>query len=423
MKQKIKKFFTLNRRANGGFTLVELVVVIAILAILAGAAVPAYSGYINKANEAADQQLLAALNTAYASACMENGEFDMTNLSFNPIATIENGAVEMNKFDREFQNYFGNGKFEYFEMLGFDGNEGVFKGNTVAAIKEAVKKALEASDLGDEDVLVDLMKTFDVVGILFGGTEQMKGFSLDTFLAEAPKAVRDKFNFGTFDMTDAEILKKYDPAYADMGLDQIQAKIDAEEIDGAYLRTIKGNAYVMRFAEEAKGKNAETVLADVTEMLGAFGNVNEVTYRDYYKKYINPDATGSEELKVVQDAVAEQVPFVPGELLVGVDASDVKNGSGVTTLGSLYALTAGYYTYKGQEIPENLAYFDDTVKDVLADPDFQNVYLKDPQAKQDLDAYLKAMEYISTGDFNMASGDLFAGTGLEYIMGALGSGN
>ena len=56
---------------NGGFTLVELIVVIAILAILAGVAVPLYSGYIAKANEAADLQMLGALNTAFNAACVE----------------------------------------------------------------------------------------------------------------------------------------------------------------------------------------------------------------------------------------------------------------------------------------------------------------------------------------------------------------
>ena len=56
-----------------GFTLVELIVVIAILGILAGVGTVGYSGYIKKANMAADQQLVAAINQAYAIACVENG--------------------------------------------------------------------------------------------------------------------------------------------------------------------------------------------------------------------------------------------------------------------------------------------------------------------------------------------------------------
>lgn len=64
----MKKMFA----AKEGFTLVELIVVIAILGILAAVAVPAYSGYVEKAEEAGDTQIVSAINTAVAAACVEN---------------------------------------------------------------------------------------------------------------------------------------------------------------------------------------------------------------------------------------------------------------------------------------------------------------------------------------------------------------
>ena len=60
-------------RGSAGFTLVELIVVIAIIGILAGIGTVGYGGYVKKANEAADQQLLGEVNTAFAAACVENG--------------------------------------------------------------------------------------------------------------------------------------------------------------------------------------------------------------------------------------------------------------------------------------------------------------------------------------------------------------
>ena len=115
-------------KKNGGFTLVELIVVIAILAILAGVAIPAYSGYINKANEAADTQLVAAINTAFAAACAENGM--APSQCDNVTATVTNKVVTgvsvgdtdvENAIEADFNIYFsGNtAAFKYFTGVTF----------------------------------------------------------------------------------------------------------------------------------------------------------------------------------------------------------------------------------------------------------------------------------------------------------------
>lgn len=58
VRSKFRRFFTFDRRASDGFTLVELIVVIAILAILAGVGSAGYAGYIKSANKNSDKVLV-----------------------------------------------------------------------------------------------------------------------------------------------------------------------------------------------------------------------------------------------------------------------------------------------------------------------------------------------------------------------------
>lgn len=136
-KENFKRFWSLQKHSNGGFTLVELIVVIAILAILAGIAVPAYSGYVEKANKAADEQLLASVNTAFASACAVNGEDQYKqNASTTKITLTDSDndgdreVIELESANEaikaSFNEFFEGGEFRVFTKLKYVAETGMF---------------------------------------------------------------------------------------------------------------------------------------------------------------------------------------------------------------------------------------------------------------------------------------------------------
>lgn len=126
----------MQKRKNSGFTLVELVVTIAVLAILAGVGAVAYGGYITKANEAADLALLGTVNTAFSSACTDEGISGMPKhgavvMDEGKITTVGyglNANVDTDLTDTFMKYYEGNEEtaFKVYKELGYNKNTGFY---------------------------------------------------------------------------------------------------------------------------------------------------------------------------------------------------------------------------------------------------------------------------------------------------------
>lgn len=77
----MKKFFTKVRKANKGFTLVELIIVIAVMAVLTVVVAPQYLKYVESSREATDVNALGELKHIVEISYIEGavaGEADNT---------------------------------------------------------------------------------------------------------------------------------------------------------------------------------------------------------------------------------------------------------------------------------------------------------------------------------------------------------
>ena len=357
-------------RKNGGFTLVELIVVIAILAILAGIAVPAYSGYIQKAEKAADMQLLGAVNESFQAACVAEGttaaKISSASLKWDGAKVVGIASVkgaDPAAIDAAFKMFYAGNEGTEFKVLA---NKLVFANGVFAEMGSAMSKVMDA-------------------------------LRNDATLAGAIQAVKNSaFNTIGYDV----LAEQIDNASG------MIAELAGNESSGFY-DLIMGTANEDVFYEYV-GDNVDAVVAAKKEQLKAqYPDMDDVALEDMA---INQLYTNTAILTAAKNTSAVNNDFI-SSLSNGsaVDALKASTDGGEATEETIaqaafaYAMYTSYKASKGEDVSGEVNLLD--VYDVLGSEDFRTNYMSSDQFTADKEGYLGAMNLVTSGA-SSADGDL-----------------
>ena len=352
MRKKLREFFTMTRRAEEGFTLVELIVVIAIVAILGGVAVPAYSGYIEKADRAADAQLLADVNKAFAAACMVEG-LDNYNAS-SAAATIDDAgkisnvtAGNVDGFFTTFDNFFDNeGEFRKTEELAYNPAIGGFAEGTrvnIGGFDIFVSKELADalkdntfSEIGADVLLGKVDTVSDIAALLIGLRDENGELKMDSTF--------NQLVFGNDQQYIKDLAASLGTTYEDL-----MGSFASEEEAAKFF----ANSLVLTAAKKTQGMD--------TSFLGTPGSATQ----------LRKDLDDPEKMTEAMAKLA---------LTYGMYTSYVKE-AGKTDNSTVILENK---TFEGMR----------AVLSEIENEDFQK-YLNSDKGKADLDAYMSSMEIVN----------------------------
>lgn len=364
-------------RGSAGFTLVELVVVIAIIGILAGIGTVGYSGYVKKANEAADQQLLGEVNTAFAAACVENGTeiyaVDDATLTKNTAALsgVKIGGTVNEDIPTSYKAYLGETKgfkviepkYSNYKHIFVDGRNNVQYAYGGGAVTISGKDAANLKDstfadskkgLGVGGLLDKVNNIAGIAGMLADGEDSplRQIWNSEDFLRYAGKAVG---------LTDSELEAAANKNWS-LSNNKLKAALGAKALelgmnvgDQDEFNKLMSNATILYAAKDTKNINQEEM------------------------KKLLTSKNGFEQIR-----------------------SNLDNSETMGTALSQASLVYGMYTayiYSGNGTDEQKANQTGNPMNALTalntDENFKN-YINSPQGAKDMKAYLSSMNMINS---------------------------
>ncbi len=363
------------RAGRQGFTLVELIVVIAILGILAGIAIPVYSGYIKKANQAADEQLLAALNSAAAASVLDVRNEDMIKLADGALSATKDAPISLTDPSNDKVG-------DVFAEKYFKGNEGAsFKYFTELKFKDGVFVGVgpDGSTTGPTGHI--LKEDWEWLGDLEGAkaaynASNWKEMGVDGLTGTVDYVTDALAHFGN-------VMNVLSGA---RGFDEVAAKFGIEDISTADKATL-ANATVFYVAERLANLDAteirKALVKDARTGTGT-GSANLDAY--LADKGITPDGNGYREYQLVNATLKYAVAVAYANS--GVDA-DLKESITNGSLGN-YADVMNIYKQAVESGTPFTTY--------LTNPDLGS--------KSDLDAFISILDVFNQniGAFNDISG-------------------